>query len=783
MAAGGVLSGVRVVELGHGALTGLVTMVLADYGAEVLWLDSKPGDRPYAVWMRGKTRIAVDPVADESRIRRAVDTADVFVTSLDRQTLARLGLDGATLADERGGLVSARLAGFPGDDELAALPAMEGLAAARIGRMLAFEGVAARPGPVCAALEVATHAAAQSACAAILAALLVQRSEGEGQHVETSLLHGLLPYDLIGLLALETGAEIEELDPHQVMPTLNYHPVRCADGRWLQLGNLLPHLFENFLRVAGLDDILSDADFAQQPWPPSVLERYRMRLLEHMQGRDLEDWMRLFLADGGVVAHPYQTTQQALEDADIRANGHSVADGELVQLGLLARLDATPGAVAGPLREVEWDQLPPKQPEPARRPGRRAEGLPLQGVTVLECATIIAAPLGASLLADLGARVIKVEALGGAVPGEPFRAMLGGLGALRVNTGKESICLDLKRPEAQSVVRALARKADVLIHNYRTGVPERLGLGYADLSADNPDLVYLAVNGYGPEGPGARRPSTHPIPGAALGGVLHQFGGAPDPGPRDLETLRDEARRLFRANEVNPDPNTSLVVATAAVLGICASRWQGRGQRVWVDMFGANAYANFDDFLSYPGKPARPHLDEQLLGFGPLERLYPCASGWVFLGIEDEAGWQRFRDAVSSIEPGGAGVAEFATLGDCTQRAAALARLLEGLFTTDTADAWEARLVPRGIGCLRADRGLPGQQLHSDPYFQRHGLVADAADSALGGYRRHGPQVQLASGTRSPAACIAGQHTRPLLQELGMSGADIEALLAAGIAR
>ena len=783
----GVLAGVRVVELGHGPLTGLVTMVLADFGADVLWLDCgsslPPASESYAVWMRGKSRLAVDAGSDAQRIRQAVlDTADVFVTSLDAQMLVQLGLDEATLARSRGDLVSARLAAFPGSDDLAALPHIEGLAAARMGRMLAFEGVATRPGPVCTALKVGTHATAQSACAAILAALLVQREHGQGQHVETSLLHGLLPYEMAGLLALQLDHEAAQvsIDPHQVMPTLNYHPVRCADGRWLQLGNLLPHLFASFLRAAGLDDILNDADFAQQPWPAEVLERYRRRLLEHMQTRDLEDWMRLFLADGGVVAHPYQTTQQALDDPDVADNGHAVTDADLVQLGVLARLEATPAAVAAPLREVSWSQV---AAPPLRRRGGRARGLPLRGVTVLECATIIAAPFGASMLADLGARVIKVEALGDAVPGEPFRAMLGGLGALRVNTGKESICLDLKHPQAQEVVQTLARQADVLIHNYRAGVPERLGLGYDGLSASNPRLVYVAVNGYGPDGPGARRPSTHPIPGAALGGVVHQFGGMPDPGPREVEALRDQARRLFRANEVNPDPNTSLVVATAALLGLCASRWQGKGQRVWVDMFGANAYSNFDDFLSYPGKPPRSQLDDQLLGFGPLERLYPCTQGWIFLGIDSDAGWRRFRDALPAESSAASDLGAFASLADCSRQADVLMGILERLFATDTADAWEARLVPQGIGCLRADRGLPGQLLHSDPYFQRHRLTAEVADSPWGRYRRHGPLVQLSSAMSAPPACTAGQHTRPLLEELGMSSADVDRLLAAGIAR
>jgi len=768
-----VLAGIRVVELGRGPLSGLVAMVLADFGAEVIWLDPADPAPPRAVWQRGKLRLAVDLAADAARIRAlVVDSADVFLTAMPSATLERLSLDGAALEAAAPRLVTSYLTAFPAGDAYHALPAIEGLAAARFGRMQAFEGVARRAGPVFAALPVATHAASQSACAGILAALLRQRAEGEGRQVQTSLLRGLLAYELYQLLALETRhgePPPAPIDPHAVMPTLNYQPVRCADGRWLQLGNLLPHLLAGFLDVAGLDAIRNDPDFANQPWPPEVLERYRDRLLAHMQTRTRDEWMRLFLADGGVVAHPYQTTAAAMDDADIVANGH-VVDGlddagkAIRQLGVLARRERTPGAVSAIGAAGDWSAISART---AAKGGRAGVGLPLAGVTVLECATIIAAPFGASLLADLGARVIKIEPAG-SPGGDPFRGMLEGLGAARVNTGKQSICLDLKHPDAQAIAAELAASADIFIHNYRSGVPERLGLGYEALAQRNPGLVYVSVNGYGPDGPGARRPSTHPIPGAALGGVLHQFGGVPDPGARTLAELRDEARRLFRANDVNPDPNTSVVVATAALLGLCASRWQGLGQHVRVDMFGANAYANFEGMLRPAADSGRRNLDAELLGVGPLERLYRCAQGWVFLGIDDDATWRSFRALLD--EPR---LAAVDTIEACTGACGMVAEILAAWFGGRAADACEAQLVPLGIGCVRADRGLPGALLSEDPYFARHGLVVPASASQFGAYRRHGPLVTLSGHAGPfPGTCTAGEHSAALLRELGRAAPE-----------
>jgi len=110
--------------------------------------------------------------------------------------------------------------------------------------------------------------------------------------------------------------------------------------------------------------------------------------------------------------------------------------------------------------------------------------------------------------------------------------------------------------------------ADVLVHNFRPGVPERLGIGYAQVSACNPRIVYVSATGYGETGPYAHRPSAHPAAGAALGGVLWQAGAAMPPatvdGADEIDEIKEIARRFYRANELNPDPNTSLAIASAS---------------------------------------------------------------------------------------------------------------------------------------------------------------------------------------------------------------------------
>ena len=762
----------RIVEVGLGPASGLATMMLADFGADVVKVVPKSGD-PFAgmaswpLWSRGKRIVRADlrDDVDAAKLRALIKgSADAVLTTLDRAQRERIGLDAASLG--RDDLVLGVISGFGEDGPYAGYPGYEPVVAAKSGRMLSFAGVANRDGPNYSALQVGTHATAQTAAAALLAGLIGREACGRGFTFDTSLLRGMMPYEM-GIMAMAQLWEKGILerpkasrDRTKSMPTLNYHPVRTKDGHWLQLGNLLPHLLANFFRATGLADELQGEEHRGDPmrWPKPVLEAFRDRLFAHMQTKTLAEWTELFVADGGVVSHPYQTTQDALDDPDVTANGHVVARGGGKQLGLVANLTATPGEAGGAAVETTFEAIGARPVQPPRALGERPRK-PLSGVVVVESATIIAAPLGASVLADLGARVIKLEPL----TGDPFRSMFHGFGAAKCNAGKESICLDLKSAAGQAIAQALGAKADVWIHNYRTGVPEKLGIGYDELAARNPNLVYVSANGYGPGGPGAKRPSTHPIPGAALGGVAWQFGGLP-PASADLDShgLRETARKLLRANEVNPDPNTSMVVATAALLGLAARRASGSGQKLYVDMFGANAYANWDDFLSYPGKPDRPPVDADGYGLGPLHRLYRCRDGWIFLLVASDAEWQQLATTLG-LEVG--------------RDDPRLEEILAARFEAGEADDFERRLAPNGVGCVRADGAEPPDFFRCDPHCAAEELRVPAEHPDWGDYYRNGPMARFSKGDAYGGASAMGDSTVALLEELGYSPARISALV------
>lgn len=748
----GPLAGLKVVDLGSGAATGLATMMLADFGARVLRYPDPAGDQwdwlPSArMWLRGK--------AEGTDLHADLQMADVVVVCANG---ARAGTDYDSVKRLNPSVIHAELSAAGADS---ALPPHEPVLAAWSGRMQNLTGIAPEGGPHFAAVPVATHATAQNLLSGILAAVLQRRRTGAGQKLSTSLLQGFMPYDQGQSLFLQVQPDRPQPDPATLMPTLNYHPVQCADGKWLQLGNLLPHLFASFMGAIGLEDLLEGL--------PDTTEAVRDRILETMQTRTRDEWMDLFVRDGGIAAHPYLTAPETLADPDMMANGHVLTLNGVTQLGPVARLTRTPARItaeAKPAVDASW------------HPGTHAtvpDTLPLAGVTVLELATIIASPLGASFLADMGARVIKVEAIGG----DPYRHMAGGIGATRCNQGKESISVDLKDPEGQRIVRALAEKADVLIHNYRPGVPERLGIDYEALKALNPGLVYVSANGYGPDGPGALRPSTHPIPGAAMGGAGYQAGGPPET-LLDLPELREAARRLMRANEVNPDPNTAMVVCSASLLGLAARAATGEGQQIFVDMFGANAYANFDDLIDYPGKPERPPLGPGLRGPNALNRLYPAAAGWVFLGLYSDDEWRRFRD-LTGFDSEAVPFPVDAPLGDLSVmgNGAPLADALVQFFALRTADEWEALFEGSGLGCVRADRHNTGEFFAGSAGAK---WMVPITHAELGTYRRHGPMLSFAVAHPDlRAGARAGVDGRKLLAELGYPDEEADRLFEAGV--
>ena len=435
------LGDLRVIDLSSGQAGGIATMVLADFGADVIKVERPGGDparaeRAAPMWLRGKRSIVLDLAREEARRRLAglAAGADVVLATYRPGVAARLGADYGTLGASNPSLIYCSITGFGPRGPYAGYRGYESVVAAKSGRMLMFEGQVDRDGPAYAAVPVGTHVAAQSAISAITAALIARERDGRGQLVETSLLQGMIPFEMAGLLYWQLHRRDPASFPALVErsfagpPRVGFDPYPAADGTWIQFACIVGHLFDSLIAALGLTEERRRLGLLGAPADLDAgrLERLRELVAARVGERDAGEWMELFVSDGNVAADPWLTTQQALDHPQLVHNGEVVTLrsprlGETRQLGPLASLPETPAAPAdwyalpGEHQDAGWRERPAAAPAAAARGPSRSP--PLDGVTVLEFASVVAVPFATTVLADLGARVIKVEP----VEGDSFR--------------------------------------------------------------------------------------------------------------------------------------------------------------------------------------------------------------------------------------------------------------------------------------------------------------------------------------------------------------------------
>lgn len=405
---------------------------------------------------------------------------------------------------------------------------------------------------------------------------------------------------------------------------------------------------------------------------------------------------------------------------------------------------------------------------------------------MLELGIWFAAPFGGALLADLGARVIKVEPLAG----EPMRNVLPvpEAGAVKVLQGKESVALDVARPEGRAIVHELARRADVVLLGYRAGVAERLGVDAAALQKVNPHLVCVAAPGYGVDGPHGRKPAFAPTIGAASGAALFQAGPSiPHAADLPLEAIKPASIRLNYAAQApgNADGASALGVAAALLLGLVARERTGIAPSLMTSMLCTTAYAVSDDGVDHDGRAPRAEPDALLYGMGPLYRLYACASGWVFLAAPQESEWPALCAGLADLGDGAPALAtdaRFASAGARRSNADSLAAELQAAFVRRSADEWERLLLARDVACVAVADGPVARAVMMDPVAREAGMLAEVEHPTFGVHRRLAPVVGLSRtpGDVRPAATL-GMHTESVLRELGHGDAAIAVLVERGV--
>ncbi|MCH7801213.1 MAG: CoA transferase, partial [Chloroflexi bacterium] len=779
---------------------------LSDFGAEVIKIEPPQGDPyrafpPSLLWNRGKKSVVLDlnDSNDLKQARKLAERADVVIETFKPGMADSLGIGYETLKASRPDLVYCSITGFGPTGPYSGYKDYEGLVQAKSGRLMSFAGLTGREGPSYAVVNVAHHSASMAAVRGIVSALMVRDQTGQGQRVDTSLLQAMTYYDLSQFILWQMMIKFPETfdsDPTTVAmrsSPIQYLPVRTKDGKWLQLANLIERLFRSEIHAIGLGHIYDDPRFANAPNMTEEEDREALRrmILSRMLEKTQDEWMDLFVnQEGNVAAEPFMTATEALSHPQMVHNGHvqNVDDptvGAMRQLGPAFYMDEAPPRIQGPaplLGQHTEEVLKSLETPFVAKNTKNSKPLPkcpLEGVTVLDLSTVIAGPLAGSLFAELGARVIRIETL----DGDWMRMHQNGIASNRTMAGTEGLSLDLKTEEGQEILRALIPKVDILMHNMRPGAPERVGIGLEQVRKLNPEINYIYVAGYGSTGPYHHRPAMHPIGGAVSGGAISQAGRDALP-PEDSEMTMDEivevSRVLGRAQDVNPDPNTSMVASTAMVMGLYARQRTGKAQYIETTMIGANAYANADDFFDYEGKPPRPLPDSEGYGLNALYRIYEAQGGWIFLACPMQDDWLALCKAIE--RPDLRDDPRFSTLEGRHENDDALIAELAPLFKTKSPQDWETELSAKDVGCVRVEDSNMYNFFNDDEHVRQNGFTTQVEHKRFGKFWRYSPVINFSkTPSKAGGGILRGQHTIPILKELGYTEEQVHALRAQGV--
>ena len=772
----GILDGLNVLDLSWGISGPMAGMLLADHGAQVTRIEPPQGD-PFAslsgsrVWLRGKRRATLDLTdpADRDVLLRLARQADVLIESYGPGVADDLGIGYEALSAANPRLVYCSITGYGDLSAHAERPAYDALVAARTGQQFESRGVlgttigrvsgaevlpgyegpegtrvgADRSGPLFSGVPWISMATFYNASVAINAALYAREVTGRGQHVHTSLMQGVLATTLCAWIRAE-NSERQGFNSWIFDPRAPKGFFQGSDGRWTHHWVMLP----SFILNAGELERLEPSPALQAPRDAPmrispgvddmiVLHAYYEQIRDIVARYPAEDWTRL-AAQVGVPVQTVRSPEEALLDPLLLEDGSVVELDGIRMVGRTYSFEKTPPP---PIRGVS---APGEHTEAVRaeaaaivdRPSETPEsvghlGSPLEGVVVLDLGLAVAGPFGTQLLADLGATVIKVN--NAVFDSFWMQTSI----AMCCNRGKQSITIDLKRPEGLAVLHDLVRSADVVQHNMRYDAAERLGVDYASLKEIKPDLIYCHTRGHDP----ARMllPGNDQT-GAALAGSSWMEGGV-------------------EAGNMPIWPNTSLgdtgngyLSAIGIVQALGHRARTGEGQFLDTSILYAHLLNCSMTWIGADGERSdRPKLDAAQTGWNERYRLHETADGWLCVAlVTDEQ------------------------LADFT-------RLTEGGLQARTAQEWFGILDAAGVPCEVANQDFV-LSVHDDPELRAKGWITGYDQPLVGRLDMAGLMFDLSDtpGRIQGPPLVPGQDTRAVMRTLGYDDERIDKLIADG---
>lgn len=399
--------------------------------------------------------------------------------------------------------------------------------------------------------------------------------------------------------------------------------------------------------------------------------------------------------------------------------------------------------------------------------GRPRKGMdrmsgPLDGVKVFDLTMNVMGPLAAQILGDMGADVIKLEP----PEGEPMRTVgVKGLDPtlssqfLHLNRNKRSLVLDLKATACRPAVNRLIAWADVLLTSQRPQAMSRLGLGYAEVAALNPRIIYASAFGYGQTGPYAAKPAYDDLIQAALGAPV-------------LQAKDGEPPRFMATNIV--DRTCGMALASAVGMALFHRERTGKGQAIEIPMFETMAQFIYGDHLfgeSFRPAKAAPRYSRML-----ERRPFKTRDGWLGMLLFTDRHWRRFFEVLG--EPKRIDEPPFQTMGMRIERISEVTAFLERTLVARTTDDWLALLDRADIPAMAV---RTPEEVMDDPHLRSTGFLRHVDHPHAGPVQSFGiPSTWSDSQPdirREPP--LKGEHSAEVLAELGLNENEIAALFEA----